>query len=172
MPKKVKPVTIEGDVAYITLTKGYTAVIDAADVPLVGGYNWYAKVSKKNRTVYAQRNERKSDGKQKTILLHRAILNPKNGELVDHRDHDGLNNRRQNLRICDDNENKWNTKKRLDNTSGFKGVHWVERDSKWSARITVNGYRKHLGYFNSPEEAHVAYCEASEKYHNEFGHTG
>lgn len=61
-----------------------------------------------------------------------------------------------------------NTGKRADNTSGYKGVTWDKREQKWRARIGKEGKRKHLGYFDTAEEAHEAYKNAAPEYHGEF----
>lgn len=170
MPKKLKSVRIEGDFAYVPLTQGYEAIIDLPDLPLVEGYNWYAWVCR--RTVYAQRNVTASGGKKTTIKMHRRITGAPSGVPVDHRDHNGLNNTRSNLRICTHQQNVHNRQLNCRSPSGFKGVHWHEKTQKWRAQIGFNGKKYHLGLYNDPEEAHKAYCEASAKYHKEYGHTG
>ncbi len=88
---KVRPIRIEGDLAYVPLTKGYEAVIDAADVCLVENFNWYADTSH-GHTVYARRNV--NNGKPCSIKMHRVITGCEEGLLVDHKDCNGLNNRR------------------------------------------------------------------------------
>jgi hypothetical protein len=90
---------------------------------------------------------------------------------IDHIDRDGLNNRRENLRVSTPSQNSQNSRKNSLNTSGFKGVFFQKGLGKWRAQIKTNGKRKSLGCFLSPEEAHEAYCRASDKYHGEFGRT-
>lgn len=161
-----RPVIIDGDVAYVTLTKGYTSVIDAADVSLVEGYNWTA-LETKTDVVYACRGNGK-----KVIYMHREILNPPDDKVVDHKDRDGLNNRRNNLRECSKTENAYNVKKHKDNSSGYKGVTWDKSRGKWKSQLSLSGKNTFLGRFDTPEEAFRVYCEANEKYHKEFGNTG
>lgn len=76
------------------------------------------------------------------------------------------------LRACTKAQNLQNVGRRKDNTSGFKGVHWHKRDERWVAVISVNKERISLGYFMTPEEAHIAYCKAAKKYHGEFANFG
>ena len=106
MPMKIRPIRIEGQVAYVPLTKGYEAVIDATDAPLVEGWNWRAMVKK--HTVYAVRGEWLGQGEWRTISIHRVILNPPDGLLVDHRDGNGLLNQRFNLRGATPSQNGCN----------------------------------------------------------------
>jgi hypothetical protein len=168
MPKQVRIIRIFGDVAYVPLTQGYEAIIDAADVPLLDGFNWASVV--KRGSVYARRKDY-TGNKHSTIYLHRVLMGDPDGLQVDHYDSDGLNNRRDNLRIATASQNMHNRRISRNNTSGFKGVHRNKVLGKWAASIMTNRKRKHLGFFTSPEEAHAAYCRASEKYHGEFGRT-
>ena len=162
----MRPIRIEGDVAYVPLTQGYEAVIDADDVALVIGNSWRAMV--KPHSVYAYRVE---FPKRRTVLLHRTILNAPSNMQVDHIDGDALNNRRSNLRLATALQNGANKKKPAHNTSGFKGVSWHKRDLYWAANIRVGGKLRHLGRFETAEAAHAAYCKASEEFHGEFGRT-
>jgi hypothetical protein len=162
MPRKIRPIRVEGDTAYITLTKGYVAVIDAADVPLVEGRNWFAWVC--GQTVYARR----SDGRV-GILMHRVLLNAPTDRLVDHGDGDGLNNRRKNLRLASNQQNTFNGRKRAGNTSGAKGVHWRKDVGRWQAQIAINGKKIGLGSYDAIEDAAAAYAKASAELHGEFG---
>jgi hypothetical protein len=166
MPKKVRPIRIEDGIAYVALTKGYTAIIDAEDVPLVDSYNWHAQVD--SSAVYAVSNYRQAGVNRRKIFLHRLIADPKPGEEVDHADHDGLNNRRANLRNCTRPQNLWNRPRQRNNTSGYKGVCWHKGARKWVAKVRVEGTMKNLGVFDDPEDAHVAYCEAVKSLHKDF----
>jgi hypothetical protein len=164
-----RQIRIEGDIAYVPLTQGYEAVIDAADVPLVEGYSWKAVVG--SRRVYAATQV--GGRKNKTdIRMHRLIMEAPTGVDVDHIDHNGINNRRKNMRLCTRSENLQNQRKRLDNTSGFKGVNYYKRTGRWRAYIMRDSKERHLGYFDTPEEAYDAYCKASEELHGEYGFAG
>jgi hypothetical protein len=165
MPKEIRPIRVDGDVAYVTLTKGYVAVIDAVDVPLIDGVNWVVHKNPAGN-IYARRGRHPN-----YIYMHRVILNCADDMQADHIDCDGLNNRKCNLREATNAQNSSNKRVYKNNTSNFKGVHFYKRTFKWQSYIRVNFLKKHLGYFSTPEEAHAAYCEASAKYHGEFGRT-
>jgi hypothetical protein len=93
---------------------------------------------------------------------------------VDHRDGNGLNNRRRsNLRVCSHSQNGANQKKHKNNTSGFKGVvlYKDNRSRPWCARIKVEGRHIYLGYFATPDEAAKAYDAAAIRLHGEFART-
>lgn len=168
MPRPISPIRIEGKIAYVPLTRGYEAIIDAADVSLVEEYNWYALMQR--NTVYAVRTDRTGD-KQRKVYLHRAILGEPDGLEVDHKDGNGLKNTRDNLRAATTSQNQQNARISKRNTSGFRGVHWDKRDQRWRAYIKVNRKQTHLGNFTTPEAAHAAYCKASARMHGEFGRT-
>lgn len=170
MAKRVRDIRIDGKLAFVPLTKGYEAVIDADDVPLVSGWNWHARIDK--NTVYASRNrETDADGRRGAISMHRQISCSPDGMEVDHRDGDGLNNRRMNLRVATKSQNQSNRKTSILSQTGLKGVTPYKRDGTWHARISLNGRRISLGYYKTPEDAHSAYCNASAKLHGEFGRT-
>ncbi len=167
MSRALRPIRVDGDTAYITLTKGYVAVIDAADIDKVSGRNWCALVSPKRKAVYAVRVDT-NHYRQTTILMHRVIAQAPADMHVDHIDGDGLNNRSANLRLCTQAENNLNLGVRSDNQSGFKGVFFDSRSGKWRAEIRRGGRTRHLGFFGSPEEGHEAYQSASVEIHGEF----
>lgn len=164
--KAIRPIRIEGKIAYVPLTKGYEAMIDAADVPLVCGRNWHARVEE--HTVYAMAKMKVGLGPAKKLFLHKVITGY---ALTDHCDGNGLNNSRENLREATPAENSRNCRRRASNTSGFKGVSWSKRDKRWYARIRHEGRIRHLGCYDTPEDAHAAYCDASKRFHGEFGRT-
>lgn len=165
MPKKLKPIRIEGELAYIPLSKGYETVIDVADLPLVIRHNWCANV--RECGVYAVRVVRKVGA----IYVHRVLLNAPNGIGVDHINGNSLDNRRSNLRLATTQQNGCNRAMSRNNTSGYKGVtlctgKWSP--GKWKSTIKVNMKEIYLGVFRTKQEAHEAYQAASVKYHGEF----
>lgn len=170
----MRKIRIEGDLAYVPLTKGYEAVIDAADVPLVEGRNWTAleqrRVDGSVKCVYAWRAVRR-DGKQASLRMHRILLGAPENLQVDHKDGNGLNNRRSNLRLATDPENKHNARTRVDNTSGAKGVVRMKATGRFCACIRVRGKKHHLGTFKDLASAAAAYARASVELHGEFGRT-
>lgn len=164
-----RKIRIEGDIAYVPLTQGYEAVIDASDVAIVKAYTWKATVD--TRRVYATTNVGGRENKT-GMRMHRLIMDAPDGVDVDHIDHNGINNRRNNMRLCTRSENLQNQRKRIDNTSGFKGVHYYKRTGRWRAYIMLEGKERHLGYFDTPELAYDAYCTASKELHGDYGFTG
>jgi hypothetical protein len=170
--KPTRPIRIEGDVAYVPLTKGYEAVIDAADVPLVEGGSWYALVTRRAdggiKAVYAARADYSSSSR-KTVFMHRVIAKTPADMKTDHISGDGLDNRRRNLRHATDAQNGRNKRTGSHNTSGTKGVSWDKIRGKWEAQIVVNGQKKFLGYYANIDSAATAYAQASAKLHGEFG---
>ncbi len=169
MKRTIRPIIISGNTAFITLSQGYIAKIDAADVALVEGVNWCATVDP--CTVYAMRTEQ-IGGRQKTIKLHRQIMDPPHGLQVDHISGDGLDCRRKNMRLATRFQNARNARRSRANTSGFKGVSWHVGGQNWQAMIWGRGKNKHLGHFTTPEAAHAAYVEASERLWGEFARAG
>lgn len=169
-----RPIRIEGDVAYVPLTKGYVAIIDVEDVPLVEGWNWTALVQ--DGTVYAYRRAtRGADGKQAAIRMHRVIMGDPLGLLVDHCDGNGLNNRRRgeagNLRVATQSQNGMNSRPMRGKRSALKGAAWDAERGKWRSDIMVNGQRKYLGHHATETAAHAAYCNAAAELHGEFRRT-
>ena len=166
--KRTRPISIDGALAYVPLTKGYVAVIDAADVGLVEGFNWCALLTRGK--VYAARADC-SGPKQRTVRLHRVIMSAPPGLEVDHIDGDSLNNRRANLRIVTHAENSRNQRISPKSKSGVKGVCHNKATGKWQAQIKLHGKKYHLGHFTDIKEAQAAYAFASKKLHGEFGRT-
>ena len=155
-------VRIDGNTAYVSLSNGLVAVIDAVDVALVSGHRWHVVPGKS--TNYAAR-QKTTNRRQKTFSMHREILG---GHcMVDHVDGNGLNNRRANLRPATPAQNAQNARRRSDNTSGLKGAS--RQGIYWQARISSGGKAIYLGLFKTAEEAHAAYCSASKNLHGEFG---
>lgn len=87
---------------------------------------------------------------------------------IDHRDGDPFNNRWDNLRQATSSQNNCNQRRRSDNSSGYKGVHFHRATGQYVAELRLNGKRVYIAYFVTAEAAHEAYCVAAEKYHGEF----
>ena len=151
----------------IVLTRGQIVMVDDEDYDhLIGCGPWFSAAG--HDTTYAVRNLR-SDATSKSgdeALMHRAIIRPASGLEVDHRDGNGLNNQRHNLRVATHAQNQQNQGPNRRNTSGYKGVH--KHQNKWEAKISVDNARIYLGVFNTPQEAALAYNAAALDYHGEF----
>lgn len=147
----------------IPISRGYTVIVDGPDAARVLACKWYAKPHR--RTVYAVRNTRREDGAHTTQTLHKFLTGYAK---TDHINGDGLDNRRENLREVTDGQNTRNTRRRLDNTSSFKGVCWNKQQGMWQARIAVDGVRYRLGYYTTAEEAARAYDAAARELHGEY----
>lgn len=156
---------LNGDKA-VTKYKSFEINIDAIDLPTVEKLKW--SISKRGVCKYAVSNI-KEKGKFKAVSMHRLILNPPRNMEVDHKDNNGLNNCRSNLRITDMKFNRKNLTKYKTNTSGYKGVHLVNKH-RWQARIQFDGKRIPLGCYGNPSEAAKAYNEAALKYFGEYAH--
>ncbi len=152
----------------IPLTQGKYALVDDADYEWLNIFKWYAYQDR--NTWYARRSSNRHAGSPVSILIHREILGLELGDKqqCDHRDHNGLNNQRSNLRICSNAENQHNQKLRLGKTSVFKGVCWHKRERKWTARIRHENKRINLGIFNSESEAARAYDQKAKELFGEY----
>lgn len=150
----------------IPLTQGKFALVDDEDFEELSKHKWYA-AKQRTDNFYAVRYK-----KRRMIYMHRTLLCVQWEKHVDHKDGDGLNNMRSNIRICTQQENNRNKRISLTSVSGLKGVSLHKTTGKWVARIMVNMKSIHLGYFLNKNDAHEAYCVAAKKYHGEFANTG
>ncbi len=105
--------------------------------------------------------------KGKTYHMHRVVLDVKDGVIVDHKNRDGLDNRKENLSVCSASQNAVNSVRR-ESKSGFKGVHWHERYNGWRARFCVDYCDRTIGFFRSPYIAAAAYDLLASKHHGGF----
>jgi hypothetical protein len=158
----------EDEAVRIELTQGKFAIVDAEDAPALLAYSWQASKSDKTmtsyQTYYARRAERGPDGKPRYVQMHRQIMDAPEEMEVDHRDGDGLNNRRYNLRVCTHAQNGANQRIPKNNRSGFKGVYTQKDCSGWIAKIQ----KTYLGLYLSAEEAARAYDTAAVRTFGEF----
>ncbi|HUM45142.1 MAG TPA: HNH endonuclease, partial [Fervidobacterium sp.] len=163
---------IRGDVTAIFLKRRdgtiLETLIDTVDLPKAQEFPnlWYAVWREDTQSFCVHGNIRRGGGKRDTHLLHRWITGAKKGQVVDHINHDTLDNRRVNLRVVTDLENQQNRiKPQRNNTSGIPGVTWAKHKQKWKAQIQIYGRNKHLGYFDKKEDAAIAAIMARLKYH-------
>lgn len=144
----------------IPLSQNKVALVDDVDYLYLSQFTWNY-----HGKQYASRNFYKN-GRQTIVLMHREIMNP--GKLhVDHINRNGLDNRRGNLRLATNEENRRNAKIRSDNTSGFRGV-WKNSSGKYKAEIKYKSKKYHLGVYPTAGEAALAYNEAATRLHKDF----
>lgn len=142
------------------------ALVDDEDFEELNQYTWC--VMEARNVFYAVRRRLNLNGKWVMTLMHTQLMQTPKGKDTDHIDGSGLNNQRNNLRICTRSQNIMNQGKQSGNTSGFKGVTQHRASRKWFASITVNKKQIYLGRFQTPELASEAYIEACKKHHGEF----
>lgn len=139
----------------IFLTQGQVVLVDEEDFVALSRFRWSALPG--GGTQYAKRTVRREDGRETTEQMHRRIMGAPSGMDVDHINHDGLDNRRENLRVVTRRQNSQNLRGKPDCSSKYPGVSWVKALSKWEAQAQVDGKKKHLGRFASEFEAARAY---------------
>lgn len=148
----------------IPLTQGQFAVIDAEDALLVSAHKWHADRQPTGFYACASIRLSKKYGDNKTIRMHRLIMNAKEGQIIDHIDGNTLNNCKRNLRFANTSQNGANAERRKRNKSGYKGVSKHAHSKKWQAFIKTT----YLGTFETAEEAAKAYNIAALEHFGEF----
>lgn len=145
------------------------ALVDDEDFEWAKAYRWYALWNASTKSFYATRHYR-LHGKRYTVYLHREILGLGKGDKGrgDHRDHDTLNDTRENLRVATPSQNCCNRRMRADNSSGIKGVSWDKKRSKWLAQISYEGKRYFCGYHETSGLASEAVSNKRARLHGEF----
>ncbi|MBW8041200.1 MAG: endonuclease [Planctomycetes bacterium] len=153
----------------IHLTQGKYAIVDPEDYHRLSKHKWH--LVRSPRSDYAARCITIGKGRQKHIAMHRVIMNAWDGQFIDHINHNGLDNRKANLRLASMAQNSWNKRKqRGKHSSKYKGVSWFARAKKWQARIQANGTKIFLGNFTKEIDAAKAYDRAAIKYHRDFAY--
>lgn len=156
---KKRAITYQDGIALVHLTRGRTAMIDPEDASRVEKFNWSF-----DRLGYAAGWV---DGRIQR--LHRFILHAPKGLVVDHVNHDKLDNRKANLRLATRRENGANRARlQSNNVSGYAGVSWNKAVGKWQAFIYINSKSHHLGLFHCPIEAAVCRDVAAVELYGRF----
>ncbi len=161
------------EMKYIPLTQGKFAIVDGENFNQLSKYKWH--IVKARNTFYAARaiNHKTSNGKYKceTIYMHRFILGAKKGQHTDHKNHNGLDNRCCNIRLCTHRQNQYNRKLiKIPTSSKYKGISWKKRDRKWEARIGFNYKTIFLGCYDNEIEAAKAYDKKAKELFGEFAY--
>lgn len=142
----------------VTLPCGSIMQIDAEDYARFGSFGWSRRGSEKSGWYVRG----KVNGR--TESLHRMIMAPGSGQVVDHINGDTLDNRRCNLRVCSQADNLKNQRSKRD----VKGVSWCPRRGRWRVTITSNGVKRELKSFETKTEAAVVYDHAAKRLHGDF----
>lgn len=155
--------------AEIPLTNGMVALVDAQDFERLSQYSWRARKGSKPggpELYYASRRVPSAAGRGPEIHMHHDLLGP---GLVDHKDGNGLNNQRSNLRHCTQSQNLANARfGSKGKTSRFRGVSFHRAKGRWQAQSKLNQKKVHLGRFVSEEEAARAYDNFAREHFGEF----
>ena len=146
----------------IPLTQGKYALVSDEDFGWLTQWKWcFGAKGYAYRGVGTQANPR--------IYMHKSILDAPRDKQVDHINHNTLDNRRSNLRVCTNSQNQFNRRLSINTKTGYKGVSIAnKRNDRWWAYINVQGKRHYLGIFRDKKEAAHAYNQAALKYHGEF----
>jgi hypothetical protein len=149
--------------------EGLVALVDDADFDLVNQYSWYAWVNPKvPDIIYAFRVYRRSGCRKTSTQKMHALLTGQ--RRIDHKNHNGLDNQRDNMRKFVDGQNNMNARKRSGTSSRFKGVSWASREQRWKAALTLDGRQTCLGYYQDESEAAKAYNDRALLVFGEFAH--
>ncbi|MHC4596729.1 MAG: HNH endonuclease [Planctomycetota bacterium] len=149
------------DFRLIPLTQGQFAIVDAEDYDRLAQHKWCA--AKGRDTFYAHRGNGGT-----TVSMHRVIMRAPKDMMCDHRNHNGLNNRKSNLRLCTSAQNQYNKRPKKGSTSIYKGVLLRSDCKRWRAKIGFKGKRIHLGDFANEIQAAMAYDDKAIELFGEF----
>jgi hypothetical protein len=145
-------------------TPGYVALVDDEDYERLSKIVWYAS-PKPNGSAYAFNPGYKE---QPRVWMHREVISAPKGLLVDHINHNGLDNRKDNLRLATNQQNQFNSRSHKNATSKYKGVSWDSKKKKWRGYISINKERVHLGWFDDEETAVAEVVKQAKIYYGEF----
>ncbi len=157
----------------VLLSRGLVALVDDDDFPLICGFKWHAARGRSLSEVwYACACLGKAQALQfgkRHVKLHRLLMGFPNSPLkVDHRNGNGLDNRRENLRIVNANQSQMNRPANIQAVSQYKGVSWHKRSSRWQSQICAYGHHRYIGEFANEIEAALAYDREAILIHGEY----
>lgn len=151
----------------IPLTQGQYAIVDDEDYDKVVRYKWRAVWG--GYCFYAV-HTLWNKGKRYEIRMHRFILNGPDTSLVDHRNYNGLDNRKSNLRLCSHSQSQYHRRGSKNGTSQFKGVYFRTQNQSWQAQIKYNGKSIWIGQYEDEVAAAKSYDEKARQLFGEFAH--
>ncbi len=153
----------------IPLTRGLFALVDDCDYESMSQHKWYALNS---QWGFRAARSCRIDGKKRCVLMGRQILGLAHGDNLqaDHANHNTLDDRRCNLRICTNQQNSYNRKRYKNSSSRYKGVSWYGAYAKWMGYIRSSGKNLFLGYFGKEDDAARAYNSAAQKLHGQYAY--
>lgn len=137
-------------------------IVDDEDFEKLNEWRWHSD----NKGYIVRRVRR--NGRKSVVYMHREIMQTPESMVTDHINGIRTDNRKSNLRICSDAQNKRNRGPAHNNPTGLKGAYWQEQISRWYSRIQIDGKSIYLGTFDSAELASQAYTKAALEYHKEF----
>lgn len=153
-----------GEYTKVFFKDGDYFLIDTEDLNKIIGIRWYRRDNKNGVKYVVTRDVQK--GKQKQTMLHRFIINAPDDLVVDHINHNGYDNRKANLRVCSQQQNIFNSSKRVTSKNKYMGVY--KRKDVYVVAITKDNKRIHLGTFDTEEEALIARLKAEKELFGEF----
>lgn len=151
----------------IPLTRGKFAVVDNENFDSLSQNKWHYWIDPKSLVEYAVRHK-KIKGKVQRLMMHREITRSSHNLVIDHRNGNGLDNRRENLRTCTKVQNNMNRKPNKSNQTGLKGISWNTQIRKWKAGIGFKGKAINLGHYYDKRTAALVYRLFSVLYYGEF----
>ena len=146
----------------IRLSMGQIALVDDEDFEFLNQRKWYAL--KRKYTFHAARHNELKRPFNRNVYMHREILSLQKGEICDHKDMNGLNNQRSNLRKCTKAQNAMN----INPYVKYKGVSWCKQANNWRAYIVLNNKQIHIGVFKNEDDAALAYNKKAVELYGEF----
>lgn len=138
-------------------------LIDEEDIPKISKYSWH--IASNGYVTSDQRDRKNKTGK--VVRLHRHLMDFPN-ESIDHINQNKLDNRKENLRLCDNSTNALNRGAQSNSKSGYKGISWCKQKNKWRVAANLKGKQHHLGFYTTLETAIEAWNNKIESIHGEW----